>query len=197
MRNEQKAAELGCTLNKEGTVILNARGRKVAAHASNDYLVFDFGPKCDRKRVSVHRLQAWFKFGEALYADKIQVRHLDGNPLNNHADNLALGTQSQNMMDRPAENRRASAYIASRRIAKHDHAAVITYYKIHGFKKTLEFFGISSKGTLSFILNKTRTGTPVTAEERPKKIAPTAGVHRLRPSLQLSNARMTCESCPI
>jgi len=166
---EQRAAEAGYTVNKEGTEIRNPQGIKVATFESKGYRIFDFGPKADRKHIYVHRFQAWFKFNTTMYGAGLQVRHLDGNSRNNHADNLALGTQSQNMLDRPAADRKAHGYQTSRHIAKHDHAAVISYYKAHGFKATLAAFNISSKGTLSFILNKTQTGVPVTAQERPKR----------------------------
>ena len=135
----------------------------------NDHMTFGFGPKANRKKCQVHRFNAWFKFGAAIYEPNIVCRHLDGNPLNNHQDNLALGTQSDNMMDRPAHVRHAHAFASSRHAMKHDHAAIVAFYRIHGSNKTMTEFGISSKGTLSFIINKTQTASPVPIGERPKR----------------------------
>ena len=169
-RNEKLAASLGYTISSDGSVITGPNG-KIYAQGRNKYghLVFYFGPKTDRKKCFVHRLVAWFKFGKAIYEPNIVCRHLDGNPANNHPDNIALGTQSENMMDRPAKVRHLHAWNTSRHTLKHDHVAVIEFYKKHGFNKTMLQFGISSKGTMSFIINKTQTAKPVLFEERPKR----------------------------
>ena len=45
--------------------------------------------------VKVHRLVAYQKFGDALFEEGIEVRHLDNNKLNNSEDNIALGTHQQ------------------------------------------------------------------------------------------------------
>ena len=100
-----------------------------------------------------HRLQAFQKFGAAMFKEGIEVRHLDGNPGNAHWDNLALGTRSENAMDKTPETRLRSARTASAAMKKHDHAAIISHYTEFGFNNTLRSFGIG-KGALSFILNK-------------------------------------------
>ena len=104
-----------------------------------------------------------------MYEEGIVCRHRDGNPKNNAASNILLGTQSQNMLDRPAADRSRGAWIASRGVAKYDHEKVIAFYVENGFKATLLEFGIRSKGTLSFIINRTKTATPVAIEDRPKR----------------------------
>lgn len=172
-KNEQLAANLGYTVSEDGSIITGPNGKKYAQTPnSSGHLVFSFGPKKDRKRCQVHRFVAWFKFGEAIYEPNVVCRHLDGNPANNHIENLALGSQSDNMMDRNPEDRKKHAWNTSRHTLKHDHAAIIDFYKTNGFGKTLIEFGISSKGTLSFIINKTQTAKPVPFDERPKKGKP-------------------------
>lgn len=57
----------------------------------------------------VHRFVAHQKFGQKLYLGKPDVRHLDGNKLNNLDENIALGTRSQNLRDTPADQRSARA----------------------------------------------------------------------------------------
>ena len=54
-------------------------------------------------RILVHRLQAYQKFGDEIFKEGIVVRHLDNNSLNNSIDNIAIGTQQENMLDRPVD----------------------------------------------------------------------------------------------
>lgn len=61
----------------------------------------------------VHQLAAFQKFGEAMFEDGVMVRHKNGDILNNLEDNLLLGTNSQNMMDRSPEDRLAHARLAA------------------------------------------------------------------------------------
>ena len=46
------------------------------------------------------------KFGDRIFEKGLLVRHLDGNSLNNSWDNLELGNQQQNMLDRKEEDRK-------------------------------------------------------------------------------------------
>ena len=169
-KNEQLAASLGFRISEDGTTVTSPDGKIVTQSTiTGGYKEFSFGPKINRKKCRIHRFNAWFRFGEAIYEPNIVCRHLDGNPSNNHIDNLALGTQHENAMDRPAEERRLHAWNTSRHAIKHDHVAIIEFYKQRGFKATMLEFGISSKGTLSFIINKTQTAKPVAREDRPKR----------------------------
>ena len=103
----------------------------------------------------VHRLQAYQKYGEDIYKKGIVCRHLNGNPLDNSIDNIAIGTQSDNMMDRKKEDRIAHAKLASSYNQKHNPDVIKKYYaKAKSYKKTMAEFNISSKGTLHYILNK-------------------------------------------
>ena len=68
------------------------------------------------RNVEVHRIAAYQLYGEKIFQDGIEVRHLDGNHGNNVPDNLALGTPSQNSMDRRPEVRLSmAAHAASKR----------------------------------------------------------------------------------
>jgi hypothetical protein len=51
----------------------------------------------ERRTVAAHRLVAWTFLGSR--PDGQEIRHLDGNCLNNSLDNLAYGTPSQNKQD--------------------------------------------------------------------------------------------------
>lgn len=102
--------------------------------------------------VQVHRLVAYQKYRDKIFEKGIQVRHLDGNPLNNLEDNIAIGTQSDNQMDIPKKQRSINA---GKRSRKHKHEEIIYFYnKTKSYKETMKKFDLSSSGTLSYILNK-------------------------------------------
>ena len=104
--------------------------------------------------IDVHRFQGYAKFGDAIFGKGIHVRHLDGNSENNTWDNIAIGTQSDNFMDQPKEVRQARAEHAASFLKKYDNEKVYQFFmeSNRSWKKTMEEFSISSKGTLSHIL---------------------------------------------
>lgn len=154
-RFEQKAYEKGYRITEEGDVV-GLKKEKVGFTHGNGYRRFKMRDENGENiNVAAHRLQAYQKFGEGIYQEGMVVRHLDGNPDNNHVDNIAIGTMRENIMDRPAAERLAHAIHASSFVKKHDHEAIYKYYKeCESYKKTMEHFAISSKGTLHHILKK-------------------------------------------
>ena len=105
------------------------------------------------KKFKTHRLQAYQKFGDKMYEDGICVRHLNGNSLDNRASNIDIATHSDNMMDRSPECRMKSALHATSFVRKYDKQDVRDFHsESRSYKKTMEQFGISSKGTLNYIL---------------------------------------------
>jgi hypothetical protein len=137
----------------------NPRGREIGRHINgNGYR--EISTTRGSRKVLVHRLQAFQLFGERVYAPGIVVRHLDGNPLNNSTGNLALGTDLENTMDRLPDDRRSHAKKASAAAAKFNHADVLEFYaSCKSYAKTMERFGIASKGTLHFIIHSSETAT--------------------------------------
>lgn len=116
-----------------------------------------FSIRIDGKTVPIraHRLSAYQAFGDAIYADGIVVRHKDANRLNFSQENLALGSQSENMMDVNPEIRLRNSALASRKSARLNHSEIIAFYNsCRSYSATMDRFGISSKGTLNFILTK-------------------------------------------
>lgn len=101
-------------------------------------------------RSFVHRLQAFQKFGDKTFDKGLVIRHLNGDSTNNTYDNIGIGTPSDNMLDVPKDKRIINA---SNPI--HDHEGIINDRKNgYTYKELMEKYDISSKGTISFIVNK-------------------------------------------
>ena len=145
----------GYVVTKEGKVI-GVQGNELKLNDNEGYYRFNFRDfNGNNKSLGVHRMQAYQKFGNKMFEDKIMVRHLDGNSRNNSWDNIAIGTNSDNMMDISPEIRLAKAMHATSFTRKYDKESVKAYYNENkSYKQTMEHFNITSKGTLHFILNK-------------------------------------------
>jgi len=131
---------------------------KLNSCGTNNYLRFTIVySKKKRVKVFVHRLVAYQKFGEQMFELNICVRHLDGNVLNNLEHNITLGTRSDNMMDRSAEDRKLHSLRAASFNRKFTNTEVAhirnRYEEARSYKKIMLEFNITSKGTLHYILN--------------------------------------------
>lgn len=155
MRKEQIAFEKGYRIDCLGK-ILGLSGSELKGRVSNHgYLTFGFRHKTKTYQLHFHRLQAYQKYGDNMFEKGLVCRHIDGDKLNNSYDNIVIGTQSENMMDIPAHIRMASALKATSFVKKHDHDLINDFHVNCGsYDKTMREFGISSKGTLHFILEK-------------------------------------------
>lgn len=107
--------------------------------------------------IPFHRLQAYQKFGDKIYEENIVVRHLDNDSLNNSWDNIEIGTESENYSDRTEIQKNNFQKAGSKALTKYSDELVSEikeYYKSgHTYKEIMEKFNISSKGTLSYIIN--------------------------------------------
>lgn len=145
----------GYRVSKTGEVI-GPSGEVRVPNGNRKYYSFTFKRPGTREtgHVAVHRLQAFQKFGDAALVEGIHVRHLDSNSRNNADDNIAIGTPQQNMLDKPESVRRAASLKASAAHKKHDHSAIKEFFaKCRSYAQTMREFGITSKGTLHFIIN--------------------------------------------
>lgn len=148
------AYKKGYRVLSDGSCI-NRKGDCVGGSVS-DKGYMRFGLRHEGKRLSVfiHRLQAYQKYGESVFTSGIVVRHLNGNSLDNSWDNIAIGTHKQNAEDIPPNIRLARSVYASSFIRKYDKLKIISFYnETKSYSKTMQEFGISSKGTLHYILN--------------------------------------------
>ena len=113
------------------------------------------------RRCHLHRYIAYLKYGEELFKEGTQVRHLDGNPKNNNFNNILIGTASENMMDKHPLIRKMAAGSSK----KYNHEEVIKMKNLgYSYKEIMEKFDIKSKGTISFIINKSMARGEILAD---------------------------------
>lgn len=96
----------GYTIDADG-VVRNPKGDTLKGSITRGYIKFSvrYGGNSSFP-VRVHRFQGYLKFSDKIFEKGIVLRHLDGNSLNNKYDNIEIGTQSDNMFDRPEEDRK-------------------------------------------------------------------------------------------
>lgn len=161
------AAERGFTVTPEGDVI-SSTGRKLklaykhnpAQDGKGKYYRFSIsvGSRSEGRwtgKIQVHQFIAYLKFGEVIFRPDMQVRHLNGNSLDNRWSNICFGTASDNMMDIEEETRVEKAGQAGRSYDD-DFIQELVDRRKEGatYKQLMAEFGITSKGTLSYLLNK-------------------------------------------
>ena len=84
------------------------------------------------KNAKVHHLVAEAFLGPR--PEGLDIRHLDGDPLNNRADNLAYGTRSENIQDTVRHG--THSYAKRTRCGKgHRYTAANTYIRPNGARK--------------------------------------------------------------
>ena len=155
MKKEEIFYSKGYRITEKGT-ILNPKGIEIQGYTDNKgykRIKLHVGKKyleCD-----VHRMQAFQKYGQLLYQENIEVRHLNGIRLDNSYNNILIGTHQENMLDIPEAIRLSKAIYATSFMKKYNKEEVKKFYEENGnsYKKTMEAFEISSKGTLHYLLN--------------------------------------------
>jgi len=150
---EKVLFDLGYKVEKDGTCISKS-GKILLGTINNGYKTISTKLLGKTIKVRVHRLQAYQKFGEEIYKENIMIRHMDSNSLNNSWDNLKIGTHSDNMMDQSKEIRINKASNAHK---KYSDELVIEIKADrdsgYSYKDLMLKYNISSKGTLSNIIN--------------------------------------------
>lgn len=135
--------------------IIGKRGVIKGSVGSYGYIEFSVRIGSKSVNIPVHRLVAYQKFGDKIFEGKIVVRHLNGDCKCNFEWNIAIGSNLDNHLDRDREDVLEHALNATSYAKKHDHKAIIEYRKSGAtIKDIMHKFNISSKGTVSFIINK-------------------------------------------
>ena len=147
----KEVSKLGYKVSKEGKV-LGVKGKNLSDKpiTKAGYHYFSARVNKIREIVLTHRLQAYQKFGESMFKRGMEVRHLNGDSLDNSWENIGIGTHSQNMMDISKEKR-----IRNASNPKYNHTKIIKD-RSSGmtYKEIMDKHGIKSKGTVSHIINK-------------------------------------------
>lgn len=144
-----RVAEDGTVLKPCGSVRAsrvkkNTRGRP-------SYSVFNVKDCGISRPVHVHKLVAFIKFG--IDAFKSQIRHLNGNSLDNSNINISFGSGSDNMMDRLSEDRLAHSLKAAKTLRKltYDEVIFIRESLVSGVDLARQFN--VTKSTISAVRN--------------------------------------------
>ena len=143
---------------KDNTVYSPFKNQPLKSQCSvSGYLYFNVNINKKIVKVFLHRLVAYEKYQNKLFEQGIIVRHLNGNNKDNTFNNICLGTQTENMLDRNPKERLKHAIKASSSIRKftNDETKQIRtdHSKGLGYKALMQKYSISSKGTLHYILN--------------------------------------------
>lgn len=148
-----EAKKKGYYVDKEGNVF--SPNKKLALMKAQGRFKFSIRYLGVRVVIPVHRFVAFFKFGDKLFQN-VDVRHLNGNSLDNSWDNIEIGSHSDNMMDVPKERRIQRAVHASKKIRRFDDDEVkkIIDDRNNGmkYKELCEKYN-TSKSTLSYLFN--------------------------------------------
>lgn len=152
------AASKGYTIDDNGQVWYKNKKVNGDEVSARGYHFKRFGVRLDdgeKYAVKHHRFQAYRLYGNTMFISGIQVRHLDGNSLNNTKSNILIGTQSKNMMDISKRERIIRGKHAASFLIKHDAKSIKKDHKDgYSYVDLMVKYDISSKGTVSYIINK-------------------------------------------
>lgn len=104
------AYEIGYRVNVDG-VFTGPRGNVIPIKCKSNHrypqALITMGGK--RHNILIHRFAAYCSYGEDVFADGIVVRHLNADVLDVSRGNIAIGTHSDNELDKPNEVRSKNA----------------------------------------------------------------------------------------
>lgn len=161
MENKNKLA-LITAFNKgyrtNGINVISHKGTMLTLIKSKENRLY-FTVKFEKqsRSISVHRLMAFQKYGYDMFKEGIEVRHKNGNSLDNSEENILIGTHLENMRDVPEEikRRKEIQIYATSFIKKYNHIQILNMHNEGmSYSEIMNKTGIKSKGTISFIINK-------------------------------------------
>ena len=149
---ENIASKRGYKVTEDG-LFLNPKGCEIGTIDKRGYKQTNIRVNFELIKLSAHRLQAFQKYGNKIYQQQIEVRHKNGIRSDNTWENILIGSHKDNMMDIPEQIRVQKSKQATSFVSKHNKLDIIEFYnKVRSYKKTMDKFNISSKGTLNYIL---------------------------------------------
>jgi hypothetical protein len=164
------ATKRGYWINCRGDV-QSPQGNILKTTANKDgYRKFTIRIDGKHSTIFVHKMMAYSKYGEAALATGVEVRHLNGNKVDNTWNNIEIGTRSDNMMDRPVEQRQAVGrkMNANRRKLTQQQAETIRAEKTLGasYKYLAKKYSVSPRAIWNIIKDKTYKEGTVEATNR-------------------------------
>jgi hypothetical protein len=159
--NHQKAIEhaydKGYRSDKNGNIISPFSKKPLKLSSNSKYYRFCIRMNGIRVSISVHKFIGYQKYGQNAFAKNIEIRHLDDISTNNCLSNIGIGTHKQNMMDKSSEKRFKISINAAKNKRKFSDSIVKEIRKKrksgYSYKQLMKEYNISSKGTMSYIIN--------------------------------------------
>jgi hypothetical protein len=133
--------------------------KQIAVIKPYNYVLIKFNINIHGKHYSIPiaRLAAYQKYGEKVFLDGIQTRHLNGDSTDNSLSNIAIGTAKDNAQDKPSEVHKRTSKIAAmaRRKFNDNEIRIIRKLRVEGYKysQLIKIFNCA-KSTISGIINK-------------------------------------------
>lgn len=160
-----QAVDKGYFVDKDGAIHHRDRillpckaggSKKRYNHKSIKYFVISLRDCADNKarKVFIHRLQVFQKFGDAIFKPKVCVQHLNGNSLDNSWDNISIGSLSSNSLDIPKNQRIATALLGANCVRKftEEELTKVKEDRKNGFSlRELSIKHQTAKSTMSYI----------------------------------------------
>ena len=119
------AFDKGYRVQGDGTVLSKSGHKRVlrlGGKPGREYWKFTVKHGTVSRPIPVHQLLAYQKFGVAALEEGVHVRHLNGDALDNTPDNIAIGSPTDNIMDRDPCDRKehASNLVVTRKLSFED-----------------------------------------------------------------------------
>ena len=157
-KNEIYAHNKDYRVNREG-VLLNPDGKTLKGYYKNGYKYYKLRKEEDYTKYAafkISRLQAYQKYKNDMYHKGIVVRHLNGKRDDDSFDNIAIGTQSPNIMDCPKQDRVKRATYASSKNRKYPTETILKIREDRKngmtYSQLLKKYNIPNDSSLHYIL---------------------------------------------
>lgn len=157
------ALQKGYFIDEKG-VVFNPKDEKLDGFiGAGGYRRFTIRTKkFDIENINIwfHRLQGLQKFGNIIFKDGVEVRHLDNDKKNNSWNNIAIGSHSENMLDLKKEDRKKCAKNAGREKSPSTPEEIKEIRKrvknnnYESYSQLATEYGYASKSSISQIVNK-------------------------------------------
>lgn len=151
------AVEKGYKLSDNGNSVINKNGNKLKLRDIEGYLSFAVRIQNNAMYIKVHRLVAYFKYGNKIFNEGTEVRHKNSNKYDNSFENILIGTHSENMLDTDKEERIKRAIHASNKTRRFTDEEIIDIRKDR--EKGLSYKQLcikynTSKSSINYIITK-------------------------------------------